>query len=241
MLAGLVVLLLLSSVEALPAKKTQPAHKPVPTKKTSCPMRAPPSKLHKRTPVAHPSAKKAVTLFHGTETLAAATSMAKHVDLSKTHTCGDLHHNQKHGSDGGAYFTDSIIAAAQFSCYKDAYDPSLKLPATVYVLEFAWTPGSHKVYEFAAKDKYTLSEAQCGTHDMVTGPMWNPITDKSFTKNFWQYAVVKQAATTGLAYRHTYTVHCKNVPKGEALTGELYTEGQGGNPKFSELATQLTC
>jgi len=198
----------------------------------------PASELVKRAGVSHPSATHSMMLFHGTATSAAANSMAHHVDLSQTHVCGDLHHNAKHGSDGGAYFTDSLISAAQFACYKDAFDPSLKLPTTVYVLAFKWTPGSHKVHEF--KDLKSLSEAQCAANDMISGPMWNPITDKHFTTDFWQYALVKQAATSGLAYVHTYQVHCKNVPIGNALTGAMYEDGQGGNGKFNSLASHLS-
>jgi len=190
--------------------------------------------------VSHPSAKHSMMLFHGTENSAAASSMAHHVDLSKTHVCGDFHHNAKHGSDGGAYFTDSLISAAQFSCYNNKYDPTLKLPTTVYVLAFHWTPGSYKVYEFEQKDKFSLSDAQCTAYDMITGPMWNPYTDKYFTDDFWQYAIVKQAAVSGLAYVHTYEVHCKNVPIGNALTGAMYEDGQGGNKNFNSLASHLS-
>jgi len=219
------ILLLLATVEAAPKPNTTHL---VQT-----------AELLKRAGVTHPSATHPMTLFHGTDTSAAAASMAQHVDLSKTHTCGDLHHNAKHGSDGGAYFTDSLIAAAQFSCYKDAYDPHMKLPTTVYVLEFFWSPAGHSVFEFTEKDKYTLSEAQCSTHDMISGPMWNPITDKDFTTDFWQYAIVRQAAIPGLSYEHTYIAHCKNVPKGNALTGGMYESGQGGNSGFLSLANHL--
>jgi len=227
MLAGLVVLLLLSSVEAAPMQK----------KSGTCLLRPPQSKLRARSPVVHPSAKNAITLFHGTEKRANAINMAQGVNLSKTYDCGDFHDNQLHGSDGGAYFTDSVVAAAQFSCYKDAHDPTL-VPATVHVLEFTWTPGSRKVYEFT--DMRAFSLAQCSTHDMIAGPMGDPVTDKYLTPDFWQYALVKQSATTGLAYRRTYQVHCKNVRQKHGLTPELYMQGQGGNPKFQELVTQLT-
>jgi hypothetical protein len=37
-------------------------------------------------------------------------------------------------SEGGVYFTDSVIVAAQFACYKDTYDVSKPQPTTVYVL-----------------------------------------------------------------------------------------------------------
>jgi len=230
MLAGLVVLLLLSSVEALPTHK----------KPGSCLIRTPQSKSqHKRSPVIHPSAKNAVILFHGTSKAGAATSMAHHVDLLKTHSCGDLHHNKKHGSDGGAYFTDSVVAAAQYACFEHAYDEkNVALPTTVDVLEFGWTPGNYKVYEFKAGE--ILSAAQCGAHDMVTGPMTNVDTDKFFTPTFWQYALVKQAATAGLAYRHTYKIHCKHLRRGALLSDVDYTHGQGGNPGFQALVTKFT-
>jgi hypothetical protein len=65
-------------------------------------------------------------------------------------------------------------------------------------------------------------------------------SDKDLTPSFWQYAIVKQAATSGLKYHHTYDIHCKNVPKGAKLTNEQYEHGQGGNPNFGGLVKQLT-
>jgi hypothetical protein len=59
------------------------------------------------------------------------------------------------------------------------------------------------------------------------------------TKSFWQYAVVNQAAAKGLVYHQTYEVHCKNVPKGTALTDKIYAEGQGGNTHFKDLTAKL--
>ncbi|KAF8164327.1 hypothetical protein BJ912DRAFT_1004424 [Pholiota molesta] len=185
----------------------------------------------------HPSGKNAAILFHGTQNSAAAKSMAAGVDLSKTHTCGDLHHHDDKKSEGGVYFTDSVIVAAQFACYKDTYDASKAQPTTVHVLEFAWTPGTFKVYEF--KDLATVTVNQCRAYDMITAPMHNPITDKDMTKSFWQYAVVNQAAAKGLVYHQTYEVHCKNVPKGAALTDEIYADGQGGNTHFKDLTAKL--
>jgi len=232
MLAGLAFVLFVSTgVEALPTKVTPSTGAP------SCPIRAPQSKLHKRTVLVHPSGKTATTLFHGTQNGAAAKSMEAGVDLSKTHKCGDLHHDNDKKSEGGAYFTDSVIVAAQFACYKDTYDPSLPQPASVHVLEFSWTPGTSKVYEF--KDLASVSDAQCRAYDMITGPMHNPLTDKDMTKSFWQYAIVNQASAKGLVYHQTYEVHCKNVPKGPALTDELYEHGQGGNSNCHTLTTQL--
>lgn len=59
------------------------------------------------------------------------------------------------------------------------------------------------------------------------------------TKSFWQYAIVNQAAAKRLVHRQTYEVHCKNVPKGAALTNEIYAEGQGGNAHFGALTAKL--
>lgn len=99
--------------------------------------------------------------------------MAAGVDMSKTHKCGDLHHNNDKSmddlpvyaflfsepveftlteSEGGAYFTDSVVVAAQFACYKDTYDPSIAQPTTVHVL------GEETCsFEFAASEEYHIT------------------------------------------------------------------------------------
>lgn len=227
--AGFVVLLLVSSGEALP--KGKPG--------ATCAVRPPARSLHKRALV-HPSGKEAVTLFHGTSNQAGATAMAQKVDLAKTNNCGDLHHHTK-GADGGAYLTDSIIAAAQYACHRDEYQGS-PTPADAYVLEFTWTPGTSKVYEFhALKD---LTDDKCHENDMITGPMHDDVVDVGLTRVFWQYAIVKQAAVQGLKHVKTYTIPCngesgENVPKADKLTSAIYEEGQKTNSGFSNLVTQL--
>ena len=37
------------------------------------------------------------------------------------------------GADGGAYFTDSLAAAAQHACYSTTYDSWQPVPEVVYV------------------------------------------------------------------------------------------------------------
>jgi len=227
--AGLLVLLLVSSSEALPAGKPG----------ATCAVRAPAQSLHKRALV-HPSGKQALTLFHGTSNKEGAEAMAHKVDLAKTHNCGDLHHHTK-GADGGAYFTDSVIAAAQYACHRDEYQHS-PTPADAYVLEFTWTPGTSTVYEFhSVKD---LTDDKCHENDMITGPMRDDLVDVGLTREFWQYAIVKNGALVGLKYVKTYTIPCngasgENVPKADKLTSAMYEEGQKTNSGFSSFVTQL--
>jgi len=228
--AGLVVLLLVSSGEALPKGKPGAA----------CAVRAPGRSLHKRN-LAHPSGKQAVTLFHGTSSSASAASIKAHgVDLAKTNHCGDLHHTAK-GADGGAYFTDSVIAAAQYACHRDAYAKS-PTPTNAYVLEFQWVPGSSKVFEFSSLKE--LTDDKCRDNAMITGPMHNPMTDTGLTTDFWQYAIVKQDALHGLHYVATHVIPChgtsgENVPLGNKLTSATYADGQAGHGGYQSFVSTL--
>ncbi|KJA24281.1 hypothetical protein HYPSUDRAFT_53878 [Hypholoma sublateritium FD-334 SS-4] len=180
-----------------------------------------------------------MVLFHGTRTEENVISLSTNVDLSKTNSMGDLHTNKKGGADGGAYFTDSLVAAAQYACYSTKYDTTMALPDIVYVASFQWTPGQFKVHEFSTKSEVTADKSD--TSDMISGPMSAPaFIDMYLTPYFWQYAVVKKTAVAGLKHLQNYKVYCKNVPEGRNLQEQEYAKGQSGNPEFNALVTGLT-
>jgi hypothetical protein len=239
--AALGVLLLISSAEAVPA------HYRRNTEESSD---APKSNLHKRAPVTHPSAAHAITLFHGTALQAHVDSIHQHgMQLSATRQVGDFNSNTVGGTAGGAYFTDSLAAAAQFACFGDHRSS----PATVHVLEFTWNPAGLHVHEFTGEtaEWRNLMTANSGQHadkvaaaqlmhnnDMIAGPMNAGPADSKLTKDFWQYAIIKQhAIDTGLHYVTTHSnIQCHKVAK---LSATGYMQGQKANPKFTPFVNNL--
>jgi hypothetical protein len=64
--------------------------------------------------------------------------------------------------------------------------------------------------------------------------------DKDITADFWQYAIVQQAAMDNyLKYQETYVIPCANVPKGAAVSADDYMKGQGTNAGFTEYVQGL--
>ncbi|RXW15247.1 hypothetical protein EST38_g10602 [Candolleomyces aberdarensis] len=126
LLAGLVAILGITTVEALPVQTPEFAS------------------VYRRTgTIQHPQPNEHSFLFHGTTPLDAVKVIQKPL-LSKTHGIGDLHCNEKGGSEGGFYLTDSAMAAAQFVCWGDKkLGTDKKLPPRVriaHVLKFEWSP-----------------------------------------------------------------------------------------------------
>ncbi|KAJ2933916.1 hypothetical protein H1R20_g3154, partial [Candolleomyces eurysporus] len=217
LLAGLVALLSITSIVALPT--------------------ASPSddlgdyeQLFKRALI-HPAGNQKFPLFHGT--IPANEAALKVPDLSKSHTEGDLH-----TKCGGLYLTDSLIAAAQFVCHQIGKAPTDK----VHVLMYDWSPpASIKIHETKTVAEQNAAAQTCKAYDMLTGPMYNEITDKHLTKDFWQYALINQKiATDNLKYRQTFVIPCTKVHKGRDLPSTDYEKGQGLNPGFSAYAKTLT-
>ncbi|KAJ7783982.1 hypothetical protein DFH07DRAFT_948973 [Mycena maculata] len=163
---------------------------------------------------------------------------------------------------GGFYLTDSLVTAAQYACYKDGQAPPHQ---PVDVLEFSWNGQGFGIYDFTSIEnpiyekfeEYNFAESDAAivrsfqaqaTHiyrnAMITAPMNSPDADMDLTDDFWQYAIVKQDAVTGptagLRYKTRYSVYCSKVPKGNGLTPAMYTAGQGGNPAFATLISELT-
>jgi len=254
-LAGLVLVLVSSSI-ALPTRpkagaKTRAlvAQRPAvrqtakthPTKPVSCPLNQSKagSRLNKRdSPVIHPSGKNTITLFHGTSPDNARSIEDNGILLAKTKKSGDFHSLELGSNAGGMYFTDSLAAAAQFACYGV---PRGKRPERVDVLEYSWTPGSFHIHELDTAGYENLMHVNAfipGANkneakkimkdsDMITGPMNVVGTDDLLTKDFWQYAIIKQEAVSGL---HRVTTHrniiCARVPQRTGLTSDIYRKGQ---------------
>ncbi|KAJ7465664.1 hypothetical protein FB451DRAFT_1369913 [Mycena latifolia] len=207
-----------------------------------------PRRLIART-VAHPSAQGAITLFHGTSKANADSIVANGPKISFTPQ-GDF--NSQPDVPGGFYMSDSLLSAAQFACHESQRGS----PDQVDVLEFTWQ-GASDVYEFTGitDEWHSFVNYNLGTHSktdafharaveifqnvMVSGPMNGP-DDFDLTDQFFQYAVVNQdAATNRLKERNRHEkIICAKVPKGNALTDNLYTATQGGNSQFAvQLAT----
>ncbi|KIK52121.1 hypothetical protein GYMLUDRAFT_251474 [Collybiopsis luxurians FD-317 M1] len=202
----------------------------------------------KRAGVTHPPGKSNVALFHGTESKSDAAKLKGTVNLSVIKD-GDLHSTAVPGVDGGFYLTDSLLAAAQFACRK--------LEPTAYVLEYQWNGASLPVKDYQAGTEWSAfldyeKHGDAATrnaaldqvmkdNDMISGPMNAPGADDYLSKWFWQYAVIKQtASTSSLKYQKTYEIPCSAIPIGDDLTDELYSAGQKTSPHFNAMATQLT-
>ncbi|KAJ7495111.1 hypothetical protein FB451DRAFT_1550703 [Mycena latifolia] len=208
-----------------------------------------PRRLLPRT-VRHPSATNTISLFHGTTATNAAKIDAQGPLISITPK-GDF--NSEPGVDGGFYLTDSLITAAQFACHEQARGS----PPEVDVLEFTWH-GSSSVHEFPGetqewlsfvnhnlgpdpvKDAFHPRALEIFQNDMISGPMKGP-DDFDLTDDFFQYAVVKQAAadTQLTPKRHHRNILCANVPKGNSLTDAQYTGTQGGNSQLNTILATL--
>jgi len=244
--AALGAFLLISSAEAVPTNYRRNTEES-------------PSYLVKRAPVTHPSAAHAtLTLFHGTAEQKHVDSIIKHgMKLSLTKKTGDFNSHEIGGLEGGAYFTDSLAAAAQFACFGS----HTQSPATVHVLEFTWNPAGHHVHEFSGETAEWKNLMNANAHitgadvakakkimldnDMISGPMNAGPVDTKLTKDFWQYAIIKQKAIdTGLRHVHTHDhIQCKKVAK---LSATGYLQGQKANPKFAHFvenleSTQTSC
>jgi hypothetical protein len=200
--------------------------------------------------VDHPPGKSDVSLFHGTEDKTNAASLKTKVDLSFINL-GDFHDVDADGVDGGFYLTDSLLPAAQFACRKALSTAGSE--EKVYVLEFKWSGASLPVKDF--KDDAELQkfldydkssdntnrdpamDAIMKDNAMITGPMKSDTgADALLTKDFWQYAVIKQnAADNQLKYVTTHEVICSAVPIDEDLNEAVYTTGQRSNADFDKL------
>ncbi|RXW21514.1 hypothetical protein EST38_g4327 [Candolleomyces aberdarensis] len=221
LLAGLVALLSFTSVVALPTAKPSEDLGDY-------------EQLFKRALV-HPAGNQKFSLFHGT--IPANEAALKVPDLSKSHT--EAINNVVHNLEGGGlYLTDSLIAAAQFVCHQIGKAPTDK----VHVLMYDWTPpASIKIHETKTVAEQNAAAQTCKAYDMLTGPMYNEITDKHLTKDFWQYALINQKiANDNLKYKQTFVIPCSKVHKGRDLPSTDYEKGQGSNPGFSAYAKTLT-
>jgi hypothetical protein len=229
----------------------KPAAKPSASAKTVCPLTAKKggSRIKARA-VSHPSARGSITLFHGTSSSQAASLVSQGVQLSKTAASGDFSHRPE--VDGGFYMADSLIAAAQFACFELGQDS----PTKVDVLEYTWNGAGVTVHEFPSRntefdsfleynegdenventsDPFHAQAIEIFKSSMISGPLSGGDFDKDLRNDFQQYAVVRQPAASSklvLKQRHQ-NILCKNVPKGEALTDDLYKQTQGGNSGFA--------
>jgi len=66
-------------------------------------------------------------------------------------------------------------------------------------------------------------------------------TDVDLTKDFWQYAIVRQEIIDKhLKHTKKYQSPCGNVVKEKtALSSEQYAEGQASNPAFKSYVASL--
>lgn len=219
--------------KGLPPKRKTPAKKGSaagPAGK-SCPIKPKGNRLIKRSdPVIHPLGDKPMILFHGT--VSTEAKAVEKIDLEKTHKAGDLHKKMH-----AFYLTDSVVAAAQFVCWRVGH--KVQFPPEVHVLQYSWNPPAGlKVHNF--KDLKSVADDKSKDIHLRTGPMYNPPTDAFLTKDFWQYALVDQdMINKGLTYTTTYKIPCKNVYKGRDLPSDDYTKGQGSNPDFSKYVQGL--
>lgn len=258
LLAGLLVSLLVLNSEALPTRANRRSldvdsgideldmRAPPVAKKGAapkvCPVKAvgkSKRSLYRRTATTHPSGKAATTLFHGTATQENANS-AKVPDLSKTHASGD-YHKRGGGCDGGFYLTDSLFAAAQFTCYAPAALGG-KNPSIAYVNQYKWSPPAtlkHKAFSSAGSAIDAEATAACKTTDLLEGPM-NGMFDKEMHKDFYQYTITNQKTAGYLAFEKQYIIPCANIASGKQLDSLLYQKGQASNAEFAAYANQLT-
>ncbi|KAJ2914607.1 hypothetical protein MD484_g5793, partial [Candolleomyces efflorescens] len=217
-----------SPAKATPAPSGGKGSSKSPATGKQCLLKPKPSKntLEKREPVVHPDAKSPVVLFHGTNDKSRSETLGE-PKLSKTNIEGDLHkysHKERmKGPCGGFYLTDSIIAAAQYACYRVGGPDNVP---TAYVQSYKWNPpagfgdGPSDIFSYPDNTPHKELKADtCKNYQMATAPMRDPRWDVELTDDFRQYAIFKQEllAEPILKAEKIYTFPCVNVPKGKNL------------------------